>query len=149
MGDVYNIDITSANAELVLAAEEVFPAGIALQMFSTDQSYSAEAQTMAETRMGVDGHIAAGYVPSEKVVTITLEAASPSYPFLAELATAMETNRKVYRCTLLATLPAIGRTLIWSVGVLYSGTRVPAGAKTLQPTTWTFHFEQFAETEII
>lgn len=149
MADVYNIDITSANAELVLAAEEVFPAGVALQMFSTDQSYAAEAQTMAETRMGVDGHIAAGYVPAEKVVTVNLEAASPSYPYLAALASAMETNRRPYRCTLVATIPALGRVLTWSIGILYSGTRVPAGAKTLQPTTWTFHFEKFEDAAIV
>ena len=59
MAGIFNIDITSANAELVLSAEEVFPQGIALQMFSTDQSYSTESQQMAETRMGVDGHLAA------------------------------------------------------------------------------------------
>lgn len=145
MADVFNMDITSANAELVLIADELFPAGIALQMFGTDQSYEAEAQTMAETRMGVDGHIAAGYVPSVKVVNITLEAASPSYPYLAALAEAMEVNRRPYRCTLVATIPAIGRTLTWSIGILYSGTRVPAGAKTLQPTKWTFHFEKYEE----
>lgn len=143
MADIFNIDITSANAELVLSAEEVFPQGIALQMFSTDQSYSTESQQMAETRMGVDGHIAAGQVPAIKPVTIHLEAASPSYDYLAALATAMETNRKVYRCTLVANIPAIGKTLIWSIGVLQAGTRVPAGAKTLQPTQWTFHFEKF------
>ena len=118
MADIFNMDITSANAELVLTAEEVFPNGIALQMFSTDQSYGTESQQMAETRMGVDGHLAAGYVPAVKVVTVNLEAASPSYPYLAALASAMETNRKPYRCTLVATIPAIGRTLTWSIGIL-------------------------------
>ncbi len=48
-------DITSANATLVLIVNGLFPAGVRLQQFSTDQSYSQDELTIAEDRMGVDG----------------------------------------------------------------------------------------------
>ena len=71
-------DITSANAKLILTCEELYPSGVELQMFSTNQSWNADALQVAETRMGVDGHMAAGYVPNIKTVTVQLEASSPS-----------------------------------------------------------------------
>ena len=47
MADQFNMDITSANAEAVLSADEIFPNGITLQQFSTDQSFVPESQQLA------------------------------------------------------------------------------------------------------
>lgn len=133
-------DITSANATLVLTVDFLFPAGIRLEQFSTDQSYSMDELTIAEDRMGVDGNLVAGWVPSIKPVTIMLEASSPSYQALANLYRACEQKRGFYRCGLVAAVPSIAKTFIWSQGVLKSGTPVPAGKKVLDPTTWKFDF---------
>ena len=73
-----NFDITSANAEAILTVEQIFPAGIQLQMFGTDQAVNMDAIDITETRKGVDGKMVAGYTPVIYPVTITLEAASPS-----------------------------------------------------------------------
>ena len=73
-----NLDITSANAELILKVAEIYPAGIVLQMFGTDQAFNMEAVDITETRMGVDGRMVAGVTPVIYPVTITLEASSPS-----------------------------------------------------------------------
>lgn len=133
-------DITSANATLVLTVDSLFPAGIRLEQFATDQSYSMDELTIAEDRMGVDGNLVAGWVPSIKPVTIMLEASSPSYQSMAQLYRACEQKRGFYRCGLVAAVPSIGKTFIWSQGVLKSGTPVPAGKKVLDPTTWKFDF---------
>lgn len=133
-------DITSANATLVLTVDRLFPAGIRLEQFATDQSYSQDELTVAEDRMGVDGRLAAGWVPSIKTVTVMLEASSPSYAPLVQLYRACEQKRGLYQCGLTATVPSIGKTIVWSAGVLKSGTPVPAGKKVLDPTTWKFDF---------
>lgn len=133
-------DITSANATLVLTVDSLFPAGITLEQFATDQSFSQDELTIAEDRMGVDGNLVAGWVPSIKAVTIMLEASSPSYIALAMYYRACEQKRGFYRCGLVATVPSIGKTFIWSQGLLKSGTPVPAGKKVLDPTTWKFDF---------
>lgn len=133
-------NITSANASLVLTVETVIPVGVSLQMFSTDQAYSQDEVTVAEDRMGVDGNLAAGWIPSIKAVQIDLEACSPSLQYLQMLQRAMESNRTIYNCTLVATVPSIRKIYTWSNGVLKSGTPVANAKKVLDPTTWKFDF---------
>lgn len=133
-------NITSANASLVLVVDTIIPAGVQLEHFSTDQAFSLSEVTVVEDRMGVDGHLAAGWIPSIKTVQVSLEAASPSLWFLDMLARAMENNRTIYDCTLVATIPSIRKVYTWSKGVLKSGTLVSNAKKVLDPTTWTFDF---------
>lgn len=144
MPDLENI--TSANATAVLVVDEIIPAGVQLQHFGTDQSYAQNEVTVVEDRMGVDGHLAAGWIPAIKTVQITLEANSPSLPQMDMLARAMENNRKIYECTLVVTVPAIHKVYTWSRGVLKSGTLASSGKKVLDPTQWTFDFAMFTIT---
>ena len=140
-----NMDITSANATAVLVVDLLFPAGIALQQFGTDQALSMESIDISETRKGVDGKMVAGYVPVIYPVTITLEASSPSHHALATLWQAMAANKRIYACTLVCTMPSIRQIYTWSTGVLKSGGPFPSANKTLDPTTWVFHFQDFAK----
>jgi hypothetical protein len=143
-----NLDITSANAEAILTVEEIFPAGIILQLFGTDQAVNMEAIDMAETRKGVDGKLVAGYVPVIYPVTITLEAASPSHASMATLWQASAANKRVYACNLVCTVPSIKSVFTWSVGVLKNGAPFPSLQKTLAPTTWQFDFQDFERSGI-
>lgn len=142
MGELTNI--TSANASLMLVVETIIPAGVQLSHFSTDAAFDASEVTIVEDRMGVDGHLAAGWVPAIKTVKIDLEAGSPSMWFLDMVARAMENNRTVYKSTLVATIPSIRRIYTWSEGVLKTGTMVNNAKKVLDPTSWTFDFANLA-----
>ena len=143
-----DFDITSANATATLTVEGIYPSGIDLQMFGTDSALAMDAVDVSETRKGVDGKMVAGYVPVIYPLTITLEAASPSYRALSTVWEAMATNRKVYKCTLVCTVPSIGVVFTWSVGVLKNGSPFPSLKKTLDPTTWTFEFQDFEKSSI-
>lgn len=133
-------DITSANAVLVMTVADLFPAGITLQGFAADQSYSQDELQVTEDRMGVDGNLVAGWIPSIKSVTIMLEASSPSYTPMVQLYRAMEMKRGIIPVSLVATIPSIKRIYTWSEGVMKSGTPVANGKKILDPTTWKFDF---------
>lgn len=133
-----SMDITSANATVVLSCD-LF--NETLEQFSTDTSFEGEDDQMAETRMGVDGKLVAGMTPSIKAVTIHLAASSPSYERLTLLKQSMANNRKIYECSLVISIPSIGRRITYSKGVLQSAKDLPDGKKVLDPTTWTFHFE--------
>jgi hypothetical protein len=133
-------NITAANATLVMVAETVIPAGVPLSQFSTDQSFSMDEVTSVEDRMGVDGHLAAGWVPSVKAVTVNLEATSPSVAYMNLLYSMMEKNRTIYKVTLIATVPSIRKIYTWTGGVLKSGTPVANAKKVLDPTSWKFDF---------
>lgn len=139
-------DITSSNAKLVLKAAEIFPAGITLEQFSADTSYSSDNVAVAEARMGVDGKIAIGQTPTIKQVSIQLEACSPSNKYLAKLHKAMDSFHKPFECTLIATIPSLGITMTWSTGALVSGTPVPSGQRVLSPTQWVFNFQDYTRT---
>lgn len=137
--------ITSANSTCILVVNTVFPAGIALQMFSVDNGINMEEIQVADTRMSVDGHMVAGYIPSIKTVQIGLEPASPSYEALCQLYRLTENKRGFYECSMVLTIPDLngGQVFTWSKGVLVSGTILPPVQQLLQPTTWTFRFNYF------
>ncbi len=141
-------DITSANATAILLVDGIYPAGIVLQQFGTDSALSMDAITIAETRKGVDGRMVAGYLPSIYVLTVTLEASSPSVEALSTVWQLSNTTRQPYICTLECTVPSIGKSYVWSTGTMKSGTPFPSMQKVLAPTTWVFDFQDFIQAPI-
>ena len=136
-----NLDITAANASAVMTVEDLYPNGIKLERFSTDAAIVADSQQIAETRMGVDGKMAAGVTPNIYPVTVTLEANSPTATSFSTIYEAMTANKRLYVCNLTIKIPSIGRTYQFSNGVLQTANPMPALNKVLAPTTWVFHFE--------
>lgn len=136
-----NFDVTSANAEVILAVEDLYPSGISLQQFSVDNVASAEPVEVTETRRGVDGKMVAGVIKNVTSVTIVVEAASPSLPALEYIRDAMKANNRPYECTLTIYQPALEKVKTYVRGVLKSAPPMPAIQRTLQPTSWTFDFE--------
>ena len=133
------LDITSANATVAVSVESLF--SVTLENFSADSSFTSDTIQAAETRMGVDGHLAAGFTPAIKTVTINLEAGSPSATFLQLLVQAQETNLKPYKVQMVISVPSIGKRYSFSNGVLQSYKDLPDGQNVLSPTQWVFHFE--------
>lgn len=137
-----NNNVTSANAVAVMTVADLFPAGFQLEQFSSDASFSQGDDTIAETRMGVDGHMVAGFTPSIKTITITVEPSSPSLDYLETVYKAMQQNLKTYEITLIITMPSIGKVRKYSGGVMKTGKILPDGQKTLAPIAFTFDFEK-------
>lgn len=136
-----DIDITSANSTIVLSCDELYPAGVQLQGFSADQSISQADEEIAVTRMGVDGHMSAGYVPAIKSITISIEPQSPSCEMLDTIYLASQTNRKPYKCTLSVNIPSLGKNLTYSNGILKGWKILPDHKNVLDPINATFDFE--------
>ena len=137
----FNMNVTSADIQLVLTCEELYPNGVQLQGFSPDASLDPQTIEYTETRRGIDGKMVAGVVKNITNVNLTLEASSPSRSVMETIRDAMKANNKPYEITLTATYPALGITRNFVRGVLKSGLAMPSAQKTLQPTQWTFDFE--------
>ena len=135
-------NITSANATAYMVVKDLYPTGFALNNFSTDQAVDQSEDTIAETRMGVDGYMAAGYVPSIKAVTIKFEATSPSVQYLNNLYLASQKNRRTYEVTLVVKVPSVNKTYTYSGGVLKTGKLLPGLKKVLDPVSYGFDFEK-------
>lgn len=136
-----NRNITAANAVMVMKVEQLFPQGVRLEQFSTDAMVSQGDETFAETRMGVDGQMVAGYIDMIKTLTVTMEPSSPSIQYMDTLIKAMRTNRTVYTVTMVVTLPAVGKVFTFSNGVLKTGKLLADVQQTLAPIQYTFDFE--------
>ena len=130
------LDITSANAVVALSVENLF--SVNLENFSADSSFTTDTVQAAETRMGVDGHMAAGFTP------INLEAGSPSHTYLQLLRQAQEVNLKPYKVQMVVSIPSIGKRYTLANGVLQSYKDMPDGQTVLSPTQWVFHFESMS-----
>ena len=137
-------NITSANATAYMVVKDLYPTGFALNNFSTDQAVDQGEDTIAETRIGVDGNMAAGYVPSIKTVNIQFEAASPSVPYMNNVYLASQKNRRTYEITLVVKVPAVGKTYTYSGGVLKTGKVLPSLKKVLDPVSYGFDFERIS-----
>lgn len=133
------LDITSANATVAMSVGGLF--SVNLENFSTDSSFTTDTVQSTETRMGVDGHMAAGFTPAIKPLTINLEAGSPSTEYMQLLRQVQEVNKKPYRVQMVIAIPAIGKRYTFSEGVLKSFKGLPDGQNVLSPTQWVFHFE--------
>ena len=141
-----NRNITSANSTATLIVKELYPAGITLQQFSTDQAYSIEQKTVAETHMGVDGYLTAGYTPTENVINFTFEPSSPSLASLVAVYAAQVKNKRLYECAITISQPSLGRTIAYSVGVMRGGNFVADARKVHSPVSFSFSFESMTIT---
>lgn len=133
-------DITSANAKATLVLD-LFPAGVKLEQFSADGAWSHDGYSILETRMGVDGYMAAGYTPVEKEVTFHFQANSPSIEKLNLIWQTMETTKTALWCNLTITVPSIKMTYVCANGVLMNYKMLPNAEKVLEPVDATFRFE--------
>ena len=128
--------ITAANSTYVLAVTGLFPVPIRLEGYSAEAAFMTDATENTETLMGVDGHMSAGFVPTMKRQTISLQADSPSNDLFEAWHEAMEAVREVYFANGIITLPAINRTYIMTRGVLSSYSPMPEAKKVLQPRSY-------------
>ena len=136
-----NRDITSANSTIVLTCDKLFPAGVQLQQFSTDQSISQGDEEMAVDRIGVDGKMVAGWVPTIKSVTISLEASSPSAVVFDTIYKYSQTNRGVFWLNLTVHVPSVGKTVSYKNGVLKQWRLMPDHKQVLDPLSAVIDFE--------
>ena len=141
-------NLTSANAIMVMTVEDLYPIGIPITNFSTDQMADSDEHEYAQARMGVDGGLAAGFVPNAWNVTISLEASSPSLKVMQQIAQAMVTNRRTYEIGLTITVPSLKQVHFFKQGVLLNGKDLPGLRKTLEPTQWKFTFAKYNQLGI-
>lgn len=136
-----NGTITAANSKLYIAVPGLFPIPQQIQGFAADDIYDFEDVDNVELMMGVDVHLAAGWIPKEVVQTITLMADSVSNAFFEAWYRAEQTAREKYPCSGTVTLPSIGTSYSQNRGFMSGYTPAPAGKKVLQPRKFKITWE--------
>lgn len=125
--------ITSANAVFMLNVPNVFPGGpVQLQGYAADRAWESDAQETTESRIGVDGIKASGWVPSMVKMTVRLLPNSNARSIFNAIARAQKANRDaiVFQATI--TLPSTGEAFSCINGTLKSYKPLEDAAKVLE-----------------
>lgn len=133
--------ITSANAVFLLGIGTVFPVPQQLQGFATDDAFSTEAVDIAETKMGVDGILSAGFVFQPIKQSITLQADSLSIAMFDAWYAAQKAQRDVFFANAVIRLPSVSRSYTLINGVLSSYMPISDAKKTLDPQKYAITWE--------
>ena len=130
------MSITSANSVFMLSFGSLFPIPQKLEGYSADDSFMVDDVEIAQTVMGVDGKMSSGYVPTQKVMTITFQPDSPSIQKFEYLIAATKAAKDTFNLSGTISLSSIGRAYALTNGVLTNYKPLPDAKKVLQPVTY-------------
>jgi hypothetical protein len=142
------MSITSANAQVLLAVTGVFNAPQPLQQFSADDIFTNEPVQAAETAMGVDGFLAAGFVFAPVPWSVSLMADSPSNNFFDQWYNANVQAVDVFRASGSVWLPSIGKKYALVNGVLTTYRNMPDAAKTLRSRAYVITWQRITPAAV-
>lgn len=133
--------ITAANSQFSLAIADLYPSPQTLQGYAADDAFSTESVDIAETVMGIDGHLSGGFVFNPTQQTITIMPDSPSLEIFENWQSATKAVREVYVANAVIILPAIDRKFTLKRGFLVGAPPITSVRKTLQPLQYRVHWE--------
>lgn len=132
--------LTAANSVYMLTIIGLFDVPQQLQGFAADDMWDTDAVESAELLLGVDGVLSAGWVPTMKKQTISIQADSASNLLFDGWATAQESARELYVAGATIRLPGVATSYALVRGFLTSYRPMPPVKKILQPrqygVTW-------------
>lgn len=141
-------DITNANSVLMLGISGLYDTPQQLQGYSADDVFEATAVDSAETQMGVDGKMSAGFVFVPIEWSVTLMADSDSNDIFDQWYEAKKAAKAPYFSNATVLLPSINRKWAMSNGVLVSYTPMPPGKKVLMPRKFGIRWESISPAPV-
>lgn len=133
--------ITSADGQLVLSSSDFALAATRIEGWGADAAWAFEDAQSAETSMGVDGKLSAGWTPRPYPMQLTLQADSDSIDVISGIVLAQDLARTVYRLNGVLTVPGLGKSWTMSRGVLTRFRVGPDAQTTLRPQTFQLVWE--------
>lgn len=141
-------DITSANAVLVLSVPLILPVPQQIQGFAVDEIFDTEDVSPVETMMGLDGTLSGGFVYTEKPMTITLMAGSPSNAFFDAWENGMQAAIIAAPASGVLTLTSIGQAYALTNGFLSRYKPIADARKVLQPRKFRVTWQSILPTPV-
>lgn len=137
-----NRTLTAANAVLMLGVVGLYPTPRRIQGFSADDVTDLGDLSIAETSMGVDGRLSAGFAFNPVTQNVTLQADSESNDFFENWQQAETFAREKYVAFGTILIKATGHRYTMARGFLTNVSMLPAVRKTLQPRRFTLTWER-------
>lgn len=123
--------ITSANSVVSITAAGLYPSPVQLSGYSADKAWSTDNLEIAETQIGVDGRMTAGWIFNTVKQTFSLQADSPSIIIFQNIWAAMAAVRDIYYLSATIEIPSTGERFICNKGVLKGVKTIPDANKVL------------------
>lgn len=134
--------ITSADSTFVISSADFALAATVLEGYAADAAFAVDNADTAETMLGVDGKLSAGWIPRSYNQTITLQADSKSRAVFDALVAAQDVSRNVFRLNGVINLPGNQYSYTLSRGVLKNYSAMPNAQRVLQPMTFVIEWER-------
>jgi hypothetical protein len=146
------ISITSANAKLTLTASSdagIIVGPFTVQGYAQDAAFAVEPVDSAEVLMGVDGKLAAGYLPRITKFTVSLMANSPSRPLFETVDNAQKVLGDILTLNGALAAPSLGVAYALVKGVLSRLTPIPTARRSFsEPVVYELSFESVTPAPI-
>jgi len=133
---------TSADATFVVSSADFALAATILEGYAADAAFATDNSDTAETSLGVDGKLSAGWVPRSYNQTITLQPDSESRKLFDLIVGAQDAARTVFRLNGVINLPGNQYSYNLSRGVLKNYSAIPNAQRVLQPMTFVIEWEK-------
>ncbi|OYV50518.1 MAG: hypothetical protein B7X10_01260 [Burkholderiales bacterium 21-58-4] len=125
----------------MLGVANLYNVPIQIQGFATDDAFTAADVDTAETMMGVDGKLSAGFTPYPTTIEISLQADSASNLFFDAIINAELVAREKYVMNGSILIPSLGQLFSMTTGFLGKVTKVSAAKKVMQPRKFEIVFQ--------
>lgn len=133
--------LSSSNSILTLSVAGLFPVPVPIQGFATDDAFSVDEVQGAETMMGIDGKLSAGYTPYSVPLNIHLQADSASNIIFDTWIGAERISKDKFIASCILLVQGTGALYTFTRGFLKSFPPITDGKKVLQPRKFVIEFE--------
>lgn len=136
------MNITSANAQILLSCSELFPVPWQLSKFAADDIFGTDPIAQGETATGVDGHFTAGFTFAPTKQAYSLMADSDSNFFFDQIAMRERANLTKYEINGVVLLTAVGTKWTMVRGFLVMWQPIPDAKRVLQARRHTIEWSR-------
>jgi len=138
--------LTAANSAITLTVPALLTTPFQLQGFSADNVVSMDDLESAETVIGVDGGMSAGWRATIKKQKYELQADSTSIAYFDTWWSASEAAREVYFASGVIIFPSLGQSWALNRGILIGYKPMPDAGTILKPRSFSIHWQSVLQS---
>jgi hypothetical protein len=132
----------------MIGIANLFNVPVQIQGYSADDAFTAGDVDTAETLMGVDGKLSAGFTPYPISLDINLQADSISNLIFDAWIQAEAVTREKYIANATILLPGTGLLYAFTRGFMTNVNVMPSAKKILQPRKFTLVFQNLSRAPV-
>ena len=140
--------LTTANSILLLTVAGLYPVPVPISGYAVDDAFDTEEVQSAETVMGVDGNLSAGFTPYAVPLHVNLQADSLSNVIFDAWIGAEQIAKDKYIAGATILIQGTGALYTFKRGFLTRFPPMPGAKKILQPRRFTIEFQEMTKGPI-